>query len=114
MSTIEKPPTQEYQERREAVLRDPVFIAQQEFVRRTLDIYKKSGAYERCLKRDPVEREKELQALREAGRLKDPVDAFMESAGYIAEEEFRQHHLELYKQSDRYQAYLKRKQAEKE
>ena len=44
----------------------------------------------------------------------DPVEAFMAQPGYIAEEAFIQRHIELYKQTDRYREYLKRRQDEEE
>jgi hypothetical protein len=47
-------------------------------------------------------------------RFKDRRDAILESAAYVAEEEFIQRNLEVFKQSDRYKEYIKRKEAEKE
>jgi len=50
MSTIEKSPVQklqevrEHQARREAVLSDPAFIAQEKFVQQTIVRYKKSDS----------------------------------------------------------------------
>ena len=118
MSITEKSPIRELQNRREAVLRDPVFIAEEEFLQQTLEIYADSGSYERYLECDPAERERELQELRDSGRIKDRKDAVSERPDYIAEQEFKQCHREMFlksdrfKKSDRYQEYLKRQQAE--
>jgi hypothetical protein len=64
------------------------------------------------LERDPAEREEEIRKLEEAGLLKERVDAYMESASYRADEEFKRQTMERYKQTDRYKAYEKRKLAE--
>ena len=114
MSITSESTVQELEDRREAVLRDPSFIADQEFKRRTMEAYKQSDRYKACLKRDRTGRERIWRDLEEAGRLKDPVDAYMESVAYKAEEEWKQRHMEMYKLTDRYKAYEKRKLAELE
>ena len=118
MSTIEKSPVQklqddrEYQARREAVLRDPRFIAREKEIQEDIARYKKTEAFQRYLQRDPAEREEEWRKLVEAGIAKDPVDAYMDSAEYKAHEEFKRETMERYKQTDRYKEYEKRKLAE--
>jgi len=75
-------------------------------------------SYKRYLERDPAEREEELKKLRESGRLKAPVDAYIEGNEYKIDEEFKRQHREMFlksdrfKQSDRYQEYLKQQQTE--
>jgi hypothetical protein len=50
----------------------------------------------------------------ETRQFKDRKDTITERADYIAEEEFVQRHIALYKQSDRYKEYMKRRQAEQD
>ena len=112
MSTTEKPAMRKFDNPRDAYLAGASYLAEEKFMQRTIDRYKKSERFKKYLKRDPVEREKEIQKLEESGRLKDSKDIVLERAEYIIDEEFKRQHMERYKQTDRYKEYVKRMQAE--
>ena len=112
MSTAEKSAVRVFTDPREAFLASAAYSAEQEFIQQSIERYKQSDRYKEYLKRDPAEREQRLQKLREEGRIKDRLVAVSERADYIAEQEFKQRHREMFMKSDRYQEYLKRQQFE--
>ena len=110
----------EFKDEREAVLNDPRFIAEQEWMERHRQEFLNSERGKEYLKRDPAKREELLRKLEAEGRLMDPVEAFMRSPSYIAEKEWKERHRQAYLKSERFlksergQEYLRQQQAEQD